>query len=56
MLVQKMAALSANMPEDIMKKKWAGDYEGALQLIDFWLCHHEWPEQELRLESVGLDP
>ena len=21
-----------------------------------WLCHHEWPEQELRLESAGLDP
>lgn len=39
MLVQKMAALSANMPEDIMKKKWAGDYEGALQLIDYRLQH-----------------
>ena len=21
-----------------------------------WFCHHEWPEQELRLESAGLDP
>lgn len=37
MLVKKMAALGANMPEDIMKKKWAGDYEGALQLIDYRL-------------------
>lgn len=37
MLVKKMAALGANMPEDIMKKKWAGDYEGALQMIDYRL-------------------
>lgn len=39
MLVQKMAALSANMPEDIMKRKWAGDYEGAIKLIDYRLAH-----------------
>ncbi|MBQ2955060.1 MAG: transglutaminase domain-containing protein [Clostridia bacterium] len=37
MLVKKMAALSANLPEDIMKKKWAGDYEGAIELIDYRL-------------------
>ena len=37
MLVQKMAALASSLPEDIMKKKWAGDYEGALQLIDYRL-------------------
>jgi len=41
MLVKKMAALSANMPEDIMKKKWAGDYEGALELIDYRLKNAE---------------
>ena len=41
MLVNKMAALGANMPEDIMKKKWAGDYEGALQLIDYRLKNAE---------------
>lgn len=39
MLVKKIASLSANLPEDIMKKKWAGDYEGALALIDYRLAH-----------------
>jgi len=41
MLEQKMAALRVNLPEDIMKKKWAGDYEGALALIDYRLKHAE---------------
>jgi len=41
MLVQKMAALSSSLPEDIMKKKWAGDYEGALQLIEYRLNNSE---------------
>lgn len=36
---EKMAAMSANLPEDIMKKKWAGDYEGALALIEYRLQH-----------------
>ncbi|MBR4442445.1 MAG: hypothetical protein IKS52_04155 [Clostridia bacterium] len=27
-------ALSAGLPEDILKAKWAGDFEGALALIE----------------------
>ena len=30
-------ALSVPLPEDIMKKKWAGDLTGALAAIDFRL-------------------
>lgn len=39
MLEKKMAAMSVSLPEDILKKKWAGDYEGALQLIEYRLNH-----------------
>ncbi len=38
---EKMSALSAPLPEDILKKKWAGDFEDALALIEYRLAHAE---------------
>lgn len=51
MLEKKMAAMSVSLPEDIMKKKWAGDYEDALRLIDYRLQNAELiPAMRDRLE------
>ncbi len=47
-----MEALCVELPEDIKKKKWHGDFEGAIRLIDLWL-EKDIPEQQkakLRLE------
>lgn len=57
----KLAAMSANLPEDIMKKKWAGDYEGALELIDYRLKHSELTKMmrdrlEIEREIIKLLP
>ncbi len=41
---RRMSALGASLPEDILKKKWAGDFEGALALIDYRLSHAELTE------------
>ena len=30
-------ALAVDLPEDIEKKKWFGDFKGAIRLIDLWL-------------------
>lgn len=45
-------SLCVELPEDILKMKWYGDYEGAKGLIDLWLTR-DIPEQQkakLRLE------
>lgn len=49
-------ALSVPLPEDIMKKKWAGDLTGALAAIDFRLTQHlpRMLEDRLRLEREIL--
>ena len=37
-------ALSAGLPEDILKKKWAGDFKGAMALIDARLADEKTPK------------
>lgn len=34
---QDIKALTVALPEEIEKKKWFGDFEGAIHLIDLWL-------------------
>lgn len=48
--------LCVELPEDINKKKWYGDFEGAIRLIDLWL-DKDIPDQQktkLRLEREIL--
>ena len=33
-MAENWGALSVGLPEDILKKKWAGDFKGALELIE----------------------
>lgn len=50
-------SLCVELPEDIKKKKWFGDFEGAKKLIDLWL-EKDIPEQQkikLRLEREILN-
>ena len=37
-LEQRVNTLNMPLPEDIMKRKWAGDLEGAVQGIDMRLA------------------
>lgn len=48
--------LCVELPEDIKKKKWYGDFDGAIRLIDLWL-EKDIPEEQkakLRLERQIL--
>lgn len=49
---QDIKALSVALPEDIEKKKWYGDFEGACRLIDIWLSRDipEMLRAKLKLE------
>ena len=45
-------SLTVSLPEDIEKRKWAGDFEGAIRLCDLWL---ERPVPEVMKKKLVLE-
>ena len=57
-MLNNWGALSAGLPEDILKAKWAGDFERAQRMIDLRLKDPRLPEtlrESLRMEKTILD-
>lgn len=55
---ERWGALSAGLPEDILKKKWAGDFKGALALIERRLADERVPQalkESLKMEKIILE-
>ena len=55
---ENWGALSAGLPEDIMKAKWAGDFRGAMALIEARLQDERLPEalkESLKMEKIILE-
>lgn len=55
---ERWGALSAGLPEDILKKKWAGDFKGALALIERRLTDERVPQalkESLKMEKIILE-
>ncbi len=58
MIEKEMQSLAINLPEDIMKAKWAGDQKRALRLIDRYLSQDSTPnyiKTRLRIEKEILE-
>ena len=57
-MAENWGALSAGLPEDILKAKWAGDFKNALALIDARLNDERVPEtlkESLKMEKIILE-
>ena len=57
-MAENWGALSAGLPEDILKAKWAGDFKNALALIDARLNDERVPEalkECLKMERIILE-
>ncbi|MBR3505378.1 MAG: transglutaminase domain-containing protein [Clostridia bacterium] len=55
---ENWGALSAGLPEDILKAKWAGDFKGAAALIEARLRDERLPEafkESLKMEKIILE-
>ena len=58
MIEKEMQSLAINLPEDIMKAKWAGDQKRALRLIARYLSQDSTPnyiKTRLRIEKEILE-
>ncbi len=57
-MAENWGALSVGLPEDILKKKWAGDFKGALDLIEARLADPRVPlalKEGLKMERIILE-
>ena len=57
-MAENWGALSVGLPEDILKKKWAGDFKGALELIEARLADPRAPlslKEGLKMEKIILE-
>ena len=57
-MLENWGALSAGLPEDILKAKWAGDFQGAMALIEARLKDERLPEalrESLKMERIILE-
>ena len=57
-MAENWGALSVGLPEDILKKKWAGDFKGALDLIEARLADPRVPlslKEGLKMEKIILE-
>ena len=57
-MAENWGALSVGLPEDILKKKWAGDFKGALELIEARLADPRVPlslKEGLKMEKIILE-
>ena len=55
---ENWGALSAGLPEDILKAKWAGDFQGAMALIEARLKDERLPRaltESLKMEKIILE-